>query len=291
MRYLLTFSLLFFNLLASNAFITPSELKKSLSEKSLIIIDVANSSLYEEGHITGAIHADISKFVDIESPYSLMNTPQLIQNELKELGINENSKVVIYSHNTKQGVLRTSYLALILLYSGFEDITILDGGYLSWVFENELLTSKIIPNIHSDGNFILNINPNIIVDLKYIKNNLSLNTILDARSEQMYYGVKKSKDVKAIGHIPSSKSSFYMNKFLKDTTLRIQDELEQIYIDGYELQKEDEIIVYSDTAFNASMEFYILYKHMGFKNTKIYEASLLEWGNIETLPITRFKWE
>ncbi len=82
-----------------------------------------------------------------------------------------------------------------------------------------------------------------------------------------------------------------MDKFLRDGTLREQKELDEIYIYGHELKISDEVIVYGDTVFSASMEFYILYKQMGFKNAKLYEASLLEWGNALDLPITRFKWE
>ncbi len=79
--------------------------------------------------------------------------------------------------------------------------------------------------------------------------------------------------------------------FLRDSTLRDDKELNEIFLYGHGLKSNDEIIVYADDAVTASMEFYILYKHMGFKNTKLYEASLLEWGNTLDLPMTRFKWE
>ena len=155
MKYLLILAISIFKLSAFDAFITPSELKMSLSDKNLIIIDVADSFTYKKSHIKDAIHADVSKFVNHESPYSLMNPVEVIQNELKELGINRDSKVVIYSHNTEEGVLNSSYAALILLYSGFENISILDGGYMAWVFENELLTSSLKSEKPDNGNFIV----------------------------------------------------------------------------------------------------------------------------------------
>jgi thiosulfate/3-mercaptopyruvate sulfurtransferase len=220
-----------------------------------------------------------------------MNSQEIIQSELKKLGINNNSKVVIYSHNTKKGLLDSSYMAFILLYSGFENLTLLDGGYMAWVFENELLTSKHMPKKKDDGNFTLNINKNILASLDYINDNLTSIPILDARSPQEYYGVERSQKIAKSGHISNAKSSFYADKFLTDTTLREQNELNDIYISGHGLEKSAEVIIYSNNVFSASMEFYILYKHMGFKNAKIYEASLLEWGNSLDLPMTRFKWE
>lgn len=293
MKYLLLLSLSFFTLLASDAFITPSELKKSLKEKNLIVIDVANTNIYETSHIKGAIHADISKFInkDPKNIYSLMNSAETIQKELRELGINQNSKVVIYSHNTDKGILHSSYLAFILLYSGFEHLTILDGGYMAWVFENEKLTSAILSEPEDVGNIIVRPKKHLVVTRDIVQNSLSHVTMLDARSPQMYYGIERSDKVISIGHISYAKSSFYKDKFLRDGTIRETKELNEIFLFGHELKSSDDIIVYAENALSATMEFYILYKHMGFKNTKLYEASLLEWGNALDLPITKFKWE
>ncbi len=44
------------------------------------------------------------------------------------------------------------------------------------------------------------------------------------------------------------------------------------------LKDDNEIIIYNDNIFSDSMEFYILYRHVGFNNIKSYEASLLEGG-------------
>ncbi|MFT7004073.1 MAG: thiosulfate/3-mercaptopyruvate sulfurtransferase [Sulfurimonas sp.] len=291
MKYLLILTLFIFNLNASEAFISPNELKNSLENENLIIIDVAVLSTYKTSHIKGAINCNVSNFINPESLYSQMNPIEIIQNELKELGINKNSKVVIYSHNTKKGVLNSSYLAFILIYSGFENLSILDGGYMSWLFENELLTSSDSSYASSEGNFTININQNIVVSSDIVLNTLTSTIKLDARSPQMYYGTQRSENVASVGHIKYAKSSYYADKFLRDGILRDQEELNEIFIDGHELKSTDEIIVYSDNVFSASMEFYILYKHMGFNNAKIYEASLLEWGNALDLPMTRFKWE
>ncbi|PHQ65788.1 MAG: thiosulfate sulfurtransferase [Sulfurimonas sp.] len=293
MRYLLLLGISFLTLFASDAFITPSELKNSLEEKNLIIIDVADANIYKASHIKGAINSDVSKFVnqEPENIYSLMNSSEIIQTELRDLGINQDSKVVIYSHNTDKGILNSSYLAFILLYSGFENLTILDGGYMSWVFENERLTSSILPDSKDDGNIVVKPSKNLIVNRERVQNSLAYTPILDARSTQLYYGIERSQRVTSIGHISYAKSSYYKDKFLRDGTLRNQEELDEIFIYGHGLKNSDEVIVYADSALSATMEFYILYKHMGFKNTKLYEASLLEWGNKLNLPMTRFKWE
>ena len=206
------------------------------------------------------------------------------------MGINKNSKIVIYSRNTQESILNSSYLALVLLSHNFENVSLLDGGYMAWVFENELLISSRPSYSQKDGDIVLKQN-DIIIDAEFLKNHVSYTPILDARMPSQYYGTSKSKSIQNLGHIPSAKSSYYNDKFLADNTLRTKDELKQIYLDGHELKKSDKIIVYSDNIFSASMEWFVLYQALGFKNTKIYEASLPEWSNQLNYSLKKFKWE
>jgi len=272
------------------AFISPSNLKKALKDESLIIFDTSSTALYKQGHIDGAIHVNVYKFINQESPYKLMHSTEIIQDELVNLGINKDSNIVIYSHNSANDMLNSSYLALILISHGFENVSILDGGYMAWVFENELLISSFSSSAKDDGNFKIKAKKNLLVTFEFLQNNLDKITMLDARSSEYYYGIKRSKNIKSVGHIKYAKSSYYKDKFYRDNTLRVQGELTEIYVYGHELGRNDNIIVYADDIFKASMEWYILYQQMGFKNTKVYEASLMEWGNYN-LPMTRFKWE
>ena len=280
------------NSIINDAFITPMELKNSLNDNNIIIFDVDNISIYNKGHINGAIHVDVNKFIVMKkNPYKLMKSDSMIKDRIVDLGINKDSKVIIYAHNTEYGNLNSSYLAFILITFGFENVSILDGGFMAWVFENERLVSSKSSKVKDDGNFIPNKNTNIIVDEKYVLDNISNLSIIDAREEKYYFGTHKSKNIKEFGHIKGAKSSYYRNKFLIDGTLREKNELNNIYYLGHELKKNDEIIVYADNVFKASMEWYMLYKVMKFKNTKIYEASLLEYFNTKDNPTTRFKWE
>lgn len=281
----------FLNLSAFDAFVSPSELKSSLNNKNLVLIDVGSKSLYKQSHIKNAIHLDILNLVDKKNLYRIMNSSEDAQEEISSLGINTNSEVVIYSHNTNKCFLNSSYLALVLIVNGFENVSILDGGYMAWVFENELLTSTQKGVVNEDANYTISFNPNILVDSKYIQESLGEVTILDSRLASEYFGTSRSKNIERTGHIQSASSSYFKDKFLYDLTLRNDAELREIFIDGHKITKNDEVIVYGTNIFEASMNWFILYKHMEVKNTKIYEASLAEWGNNPKLPMTKFKWE
>jgi len=280
MKKILLSTLLFFNLSAYSAFVTPNELADSMSSNNkLIILDVSQREIYKLSHIKHAIHVDTKKIYSKE-----------LQDELRELGINTDSTVVIYSRNTKNSILNSSYLAFTLIRNGFENVSLLDGGYMAWVFEHMLKTSSKQFYAPQRGNITLN-DSNLTVGKEFMQKSLLNIKILDARTANEYYGLIKSQNIQALGHIPTAQSSYYENKFLSDNRLRDTGEIEEIYIKGYELKKDKTTVVYANTMLEASMEWFILYKYLNLKNTKIYEGSFIEWGNDSNLTTTRFKWE
>ena len=297
-------SLTLTSIFASGAFISPTELKNSLHQDNMIIIDIAKSSIYKNGHIEGSINANISDFIakdinikveDVQNNKLTKKTDiaskYIIEKELRNLGINNNSKVIIYHHNTKDAISRSAYLAFILIYSGFENVSILDGGYMAWVFQNQILVSTENPKNVDYGDIKVHTRPELFVNTKYIKKHLSNIKLLDSRSYKHYLGISKSTTINRSGHIPKATNSFYEDKFFTDGILRPKKDLDAIYIDGHELKSTNETIVYADNILNASMEWFILYKEMGIKNTKIYKGSLYEWVNNKGYKLTKFKWE
>jgi len=292
MKYIFVFVLIAINCFAFDAFIKPEKLKSIINNNNLIIVDVDSYALYKKSHIKNAIYFDLKKIIPKkENPYMLFASTKTVQKYLRDLGINTDSDIVIYSHNTTQGILNSSYLAFVLIYNGVKNVSILDGGYLSWVFQNELLSSSIAGYAHARGNFVFKENQSFLINIEDVEQNLEDMTIMDSRSPGEYYGVTKSRGINDIGHIPHAKSSFYKYIFLSDDTIRSDEELKQIYIDGFGLDKNSKIIVYGNCIFDASALWYVLYQKMGFKNTKLYGASLKEWGNNPAMSMQKFKWE
>lgn len=241
MKHLLISLLLTFNAIAYDAFIAPHELRNTLKDPELILLDVSNRSDYERSHIAGALHLDISKFIKSKHARMAVSFSQRVQKELSKLGINENSKVVIYTRNQKDDYLNSTYLAFMLAQHGFENVTILDGGYMAWVFKYHDLISSKESKPSKDGGF----------EIKYSSSLL----------------VSKEPKQKLI--------SFKLKElFFDDFTLRSDSSLRETLIDKFDLNNEDEIFVSAETIFEASPAWYILYKNFGFKNTKIYDGTL-----------------
>lgn len=242
MKHLLISLLLTFNAIAYDAFIAPHELKNILKEQNLILLDVSSHSEYEYSHISGALHLDISKFIKSKHSRMALNFSKKVQKELTNLGVNKNSKIVIYARNKKQDSLNSTYLAFILIQHGFEDITILDGGYMAWVFKHHDLISSKETKPSKDGTFEIKYNPALLLNPEY----------------------KTEWSQKLI-------SFEHKDLFFDDFTLRSDSELRENLIEKFALNSEDEILISAETIFEASPTWYIFYKKFGFKNAKILQ--------------------
>lgn len=272
------------NIYANDPFITAKTLKSILDDQNLVLIDVSDS--YKKSHIIGAQSLDVG-LLQKDELYSPLIDNEDMQELFRGMGINNDSNIVIYGRSNNKDLENAAFLAYVLLSKGFENVTILDGGYMAWVFEYDLFTTIEEPEIE-DG-FITLEDKILSVDFSYIKDNTDI-FFVDARYPQFYYGISDEEEDKYIGHIPGAKNSYYAYKFSRDKTLRPQNELDEFYKEGLDIDKASEIVVYANNPKEAAVEWYIIYKYLGYKNTKIYYNSFVEYVDWE-LKTERFKWE
>ncbi|QSZ40956.1 thiosulfate sulfurtransferase [Sulfurimonas aquatica] len=288
MKFLLSLLLLGLQLFSSEAFITPKQLKEKLDNKNLVILDTTDTKVFNEGHIPNAISIDAGKFRHQVGKYQLINSSSDIQTLAQSLGINNDSEVVLYGHNIDKDILKASYIALALVANGLENVSILNGGYPDWVSEYEfdnLISKKT--TTPKRGNFKANFDANILVDKDYVLDRIGKVAMIEARPSEYYYGKKQSPGVKRLGHIPKAKSSYWRDKFDIDYRVRKDSELKAIYLDNNFLNKNKEVITYCTGGLEASMNWYILTQHLKFKDVKIYDASMREWGNLDDTPLVK----
>jgi thiosulfate/3-mercaptopyruvate sulfurtransferase len=289
MRFFFPFLFLGAQLFADNGFISVQDLKTNIDNKAYILLDVSDYDTYKTGHIKNAVMVNIDEFRKKVGDHLEMKSSQAIQKIACSLGINENSKVVIYGHGNTKDLLKESYIATALIINGLNDVSILNGGYTAWTFDSNILSSTTISS-NKDGNFTAHYNPSILVDINYVKEHLKDTKILDARSPEIYYGTELSNGVKRAGHISGAQSSYWKDKFFKDETVRNDDELLNM-LSLSSTSKDERIISYCTSGMEASANWFILYKHFGFHNVKLYDASMREWGNREETPMKRYSWE
>jgi thiosulfate/3-mercaptopyruvate sulfurtransferase len=290
MKILLTLLVFTLSAFANSAFIQAQDLYSKLNDKNLVIVDTTNQQNYEQGHITNARRADISAFRHwVDKTYLLMNSPDKIQSAARELGINNDSYVVLYGHNNPKELLKASYIALALIVHGFENVSILDGGFSEWknkLLDKEDAVSLQIPT-YNKGNFTAKYNPSVLVDMQYVKEKVGKTAMIEARPKKFYDGSAQSPGVKRLGHISGAKSSFWLDKFNKDEMLQDDKKLKKIFFEENSLDANQEVITYCTGGLEASMNWYILTQYLNFKNVKLYDASMKEWGNLENTPMQK----
>lgn len=288
MKFFITILLFSLSLFANAAFISADDLHKKLSEKNLVIIDTTDFETYSKEHIPNARQVEISAFRSlIDNKYELMKSSKEIENVVQNLGINSDSYVVLYGHNKPKELLKASYIALALMVNGFTNISILDGGFSEWkskfATQSEMISKKM-PKI-TKGNFEAKYNPEILVDMEYVKNHIDKVDMIEAREKKYFDGTAQSPGVKRLGHITNAQSSNWQEKFQNNEKVISDTELKKIFLDEHKLNANKEVITYCTGGLEASMNWYILKRHLHFKDAKMYDASMKEWGNTDSTPM------
>ena len=117
--------------------------------------------------------------------YQLIKSSQEVQKIARSLGINNDSEIVIYGHGKSKELLKSSYVALTLITNGLTKVSILDGAYSDWLFEYQTLTSTDIPQVKK-GDFVAKYNPNILVDLSYVKDSINKIDMIESRPKKVF---------------------------------------------------------------------------------------------------------
>jgi len=101
-------------------------LHKSINDKNLIVIDVSDYELYQQEHILKSINSPLSHWRENHGGFSLLKNQTAIKKEFQKLGIDKNSKVIVYSHhsNTKD-IFKASYIIWAMEYYSFKNSAML----------------------------------------------------------------------------------------------------------------------------------------------------------------------
>jgi len=252
------------NIYAFDALVSASDLKKSFDDEKLVIIDVSDA--YQISHIKNAISFNPKYLINKLKSYNALKSSKRLKEIFANIGLENDSKIVIYGRNSFDGIKKSSFLAFALSSVGFQNISILDGGYMSMVFEDDKLISSELVKRAYKGKITLP-NKDLIVDAKELNTNKF--TILDARDRGWY-------DSK---HISGAISSPFSQKFNIDFSMVDIKKLQDFYLKKLKVGLK-EIVVYSDDIFSSSVEWFILNRIMGFSDAKIYYNSFVEYQDL-----------
>ena len=262
-------------------------LKQNINDENLVIIDCRfdlkdkeyGKRSFEKSHIKGAFRLDIETQLTKEISTHGGRHPLPSPNELKEvfenIGINNNSRVVIYDDGDLSGAAR---VWCILKYLGHKNVFVLNGGIKEFIkIDGEVSKEDSIPK---KGDFDIDINRDMNVDINYVKNILKDENVLlvDSREYVRYIGEFEPVDFKK-GHIPGAKNYFWQDVLdINEEFIKLKD-CEILKKHFEKLNNYKEIIIYCGSGITASVNSIAL-DEIGI-NHKIYQGSFSDWITYE----------
>jgi len=257
---------------------------KSRLENNLnntIIVDVrfqlddpdAGRRMYLKDHLPGAVYMDLNKDLSSRAEKHGGNHPlpdwKVFVGKIGNLGIDNDTTVVIYDQGNDMFAARLWWL---LESIGHKKAYILDGGYNSWVQTGNNVTDEL-PTLEAKE-FIPNIIPNRIADMKEVRNKMMSNSavLIDSRSKDRYLGEIEPLYSKA-GHIPGA-IHFFWGDVVTDEGLWKKEKALQEHFSS--LDQDQEIIVSCGSGVSACVNILAL-QIAGFSNVKLYPGSFSDW--------------
>ncbi len=266
-------------------------LSKNFNDPALVILDaslesnVANLKVeYPEIQIKGTRFFDMKGvFSDPETTLpNMLPTAAIFERECRKLGINTNSKIVVYDN---VGVYASPRVWWMFKAMGHDSIAVLDGGLTDWKNNNLDCEPKKQIKVEQ-GNFKAIFQPELVRSSLQILENITLNDeiVMDARSKERFKGtLPETREHLKSGHIPNSFNLPFL-ELLNDGKFLPKEELALVF-DTFNIKDKD--LVFTCGSGITACILQLAAKIIGFNNTSIYDGSWTDWGQIEGYPIEK----
>jgi thiosulfate/3-mercaptopyruvate sulfurtransferase len=259
-------------------------LERHLDDPDLVVLDctvmiepdgsgglrsVNGKASYESGHIPTAGFADLlGDLSDGGSPLDFaMPSPEQFAAAMEKLGVDDNSRVVLYDANGSVWAARVWWM---LRWIGFDQAALLDGGLDAWTAEGRALSTE--PANRPAGQLTVNLRPELIADRDEVLASIDDDsvTLIDALPPAHYRG--ESTMYERPGHIPGAVNIPVFSALDETGHYRSLDELATIF--GGE--RDGRAITYCGGGIAASSNAFVMTR-LGFTDVAVYAASLQEW--------------
>lgn len=237
---------------------------------------------YEEGHIPGAVFADLlTDFSDPEAkrPFALPDAPRIAA-ALERLGVNDGDTVVVYDRANASFAARMWW---ILRSIGFTNVSVLNGGWRKWSAEG--LPSETGTASRPHGHVTAHANSDLFAEADAVLDAAGETDVrlVNALSPEQFEGSIPVAQGRR-GHIPSSvnipASSLIdpaSGAFLPLSV--IAERVERVGI-----SKGDKVIAYCAAGPNATSVAFVL-RLLGLNRVAVYDAGLVEWSADPSRPL------
>ena len=237
---------------------------------------------YEQGHIPGADFVDLLTELMGDDKHLMfpLPTPAQFAEVMSRHGIGKGVRVVLYDRTMNAWAARLWWM---LWTFGFDDVVVLNGGWLKWTGEDRP-TSVSLPNL-APGKFVARHRPELIATrddvLAAIADESSC--IINALDPEEFAGRGPVRYGRP-GHIPTS---------FNVPAIGLADLHTHAYLDAETLRErfaaagafgKDRVIAYCGGAIAGASDAFVL-TLLGVNNVALYNGSMQEWAADPDLPL------
>lgn len=263
-----------------NSVVNTKWLAEHLNDQDLVILGASQSTSVNQleisiqgKYIPGAIPFSLKAFSDPDSDLpNTLPSPDYFERKCIELGVNNNSKIVVYDN---AGIYWSPRVWWMFHAMGHDEIAVLDGGLPAWIKERRATTEKP-EQANRPGNFKANFKRDLIKTIQDVNHNLKSVDfqLVDARSRGRFDGTApEPREGLKSGHIPNS-SNIPFEIVLKDGFLKSSEELTKIF----EPLDVDKPMTFSCGSGLTACIISLAHSLVTDKISPVYDGSWTEWA-------------
>lgn len=265
----------------ANKLVDAAWLKKNMADKSLVVVMVDKDGTYDKEHVVGSVKWTGADFKEgaLDFPSAAKFTALA-----KKSGINKDSVVVFYGSGKDVSTETKATEGLVIAdHYGVAKTAFLNGGLPAWKKAGGAVDAAV--PAPKAGNFDAKKPTGILLTLADVDKELKAKKAIfvDARPEPFYKGEDTDKRLKQHGRLEGAVSLPAAKLFeTKDgiITFKASNDVKALFtaagVDG-----KKPVITYCNTGQLASGAWFAAKYLAGFKDTKEYKGSMVEYTNAE----------